>query len=357
MNFGKSLEKSGKKLLRQIFKLFINSEKIDPTEVKPQNIKRILIVRQDRRVGNLVLTTPLFELASIVFPEAKIDALVSNKLISLIMDNKFINELIPFNHTNYLKYPKRFIRLIRHLRKNKYDLVIESSKPNGSSFLNGLITYLSRAKFRVGFDKGDGSIFTNIHVKPDSSQHYYKIQQQLLNIFTLNNKEIRPALFVNRNELFDYQTKLNQKFSIDTDKKLIGIWIGARGEKKWDINNFLSVYNKLNIIENCFPILCFGIEEKKYFDEEKVEKANKIFIDDLNELKLFISSCSCFICGDTGPLHFSFALNIPTVGVFLSDNYQTYGYANGDNNYIIKSAESEKMIEEIIESAENILLK
>ncbi len=357
MKLAKSLEKSGKKLLRNIFSIFFKTEDIDPTNVNVRDIKRILIVRQDRRVGNLVLTTPLFELVSKVFAIAKIDALVSNKLAALIEDNKFINQIISFNHTSYIKNPFRFVKLIRQLKANKYDLVVESSKPNGSSFLNGLVSYLSGGKFRVGFDKGDGSIFTNIHVKPDASQHYYKMQQQLINIFVSDKKEIRPALFVNRDELFDYQTKLNQKFSIDTNKRITGIWIGARGKKKWDINNFFLVYDKLNTIDNCFPVLCFGIEEKKYFDDNEVENSNKILIDDLNELKLFISSCSCFICGDTGPLHFSFALNIPTIGVFLQDNYQTYGYAESEFNFIIKPDDSRQMINEIINSAKNILDK
>ncbi len=357
MKFGKSFEKSGKKLLSGIFKLFINSEEIDPTVINVQDVKRVLIVRQDRRLGNLLLITPLFELAAMIFPDAKVDALVSNKLSALIEDNKFINQIIPFNHIGYIKNPFKFLSLIRELKKNKYELVVESSKPDGSSFLNGLITYLSKGKFRVGFDKGDGSIFTNIHVKPDNSQHYYKIQQQLLNLFSSDKNETKPRLFININELSSYQVKLRQKFSIKNDKKIIGIWIGARGKKRWELKNFRKVYGDLIINENYLPVLVFGIEEKKYFDENSAKKFDKIYIDDLKELKLFISSCSCFICGDTGPLHFSFALNIPTIGVFLQENYQTYGYADNEFNHIIKPAEPEKMIEEIIKSVENILTK
>lgn len=357
MKFGKTLEISGKKLLREIFKLFINTEDIEPTEVNVRNVERILIVRQDRRVGNLVLITPLFELASKIFPKAKIDGLVSNKLSALIEDNKYINQIIPFEHTTYLKNPLRFIRLIKRLRINKYDLVVESSKPDGSSFLNGMITYLSGAEFRVGFDKGDGSIFTNIHTKPDTSQHYYKIQQQLLNIFSSDKNEIKPALFVNKIELDTYIEKLQQKLFFKNNKKIIGLWIGARGKKKWDLKYFKILYERLITNENYFPVLCFGIEEKKYYYEKEVENLSKIFIDDLNELKLFISSCSCFICGDTGPLHFSFALNIPTISVFVQDNYQTYGYVDNESNHIIKLDESERMIELIVNYVEKILNK
>ena len=61
-------------------------------------------------------------------------------------------------------------------------------------------------------------------------------------------------------------------------------------------------------------------------------------IIDLNKLKSLISSCNIFVCGDTGPLHFSFALGIPTIGIFLQGNYEIYGYADGDKNFIIKPA-------------------
>ena len=81
----------------------------------------------------------------------------------MVENNKYINRIISFYHTSYIKNPIRFISLIRFLNKNKYNLVIDSSHHYGSSFLKGMVAYLSGGKIRIGFDNGKGVIFTNIH--------------------------------------------------------------------------------------------------------------------------------------------------------------------------------------------------
>ena len=140
MSIGKSAERMGKKLLAIIFKTLIRSEEISLSEIVPEKVKRVLIVHQDRRIGNFILSTPLFEAASNTFPNASLDILVGKNIKILAEDNPFLKSVYIFDHKKYIKNPFSFLNIISSLRKNKYNVTVESSNPAGTSFLNGWIT-------------------------------------------------------------------------------------------------------------------------------------------------------------------------------------------------------------------------
>jgi len=348
MSIGKSAERIGKKVLAFIFKIIIRSEEISTDKIIPINIKRILIVHQDRRIGNFILSTPLIEAAKQIFSNAAIDIVAAKNLKVLCDDNPSLDSIYIFNHRGFIKNPFKFFKLISALRKNNYELTIESSNPAGTSFLNGLVTYLSKAKYRIGFTGGSGAIFTNVHVNPDRTKHYHLMKQELVNSISKEKYDLKPKIFTDKRKTELQINTLKNNFNLKDSEKIIGLWIGARNEKKWSIENFKTLYQKIELETNLFPLLIFGLEEENEYQLLNKDEYNSLRFDDLNKLKTFISACNIFICGDTGPLHFSFALGIPTIGIFLQDNYGTYGYANGDKNYIIKPAKPNEMIDEIL---------
>jgi len=348
MNFLKSAERFGKKALTFFLNMFIKQESIPVDAIDSSKIDKVLIVRQDRRIGNLILSTPLFKKIKTILPNAGIDILIAESNEPLCENNPYLNNIYTFDHKGFIKNPFRFLKMISTLGKNKYSLVIESSNPSGASFLNGYITYLTKSPLRVGFDRGRGSIFTNVHINPDHTKHYYIIQQDLVSFLSNDKIYFKPEIFSNEAEIKRTKDLLNEKFNLNVENKIIGIWIGARGKKKWHIENFKKLYNRISTETNYFPVMTFGIEEQEDFRNIDSTKYNSLLIVDLKKLKSFISTCNVFICGDTGPLHFSFALGTPTIGVFLEENYIKYGYADGDKNFIIKPAVADKMIEQII---------
>jgi len=354
MNIGKSAERFGKKVLAFIFKIIIRSEEISPDKIIPENVKRILIVHQDRRIGNFILSTPLIEAAKYIFPNAAIDILAARNIKVLCDDNPSLDSIYIFNHRDFIKNPFRLFKLISSLRKNNYELTIESSNPAGTSFLNGWITYLSKAKYRIGFAGGSGAIFTNVHVTPDRSKHYHLMKQELVNLCSKEKYELKPKIFADKRETELQINTLKNNFNLKESEKIFGLWIGARDKKKWSIENFKILYQKIKLETNLFPLLIFGLEEENDYQSINKTEYNSLRFVDLKKLKTFISACNIFICGDTGPLHFSFALGVPTIGIFLQDNYETYGYVDADKNFIIKPAQPDDMIEEILKSVKQI---
>ena len=349
MKILKSIERTAKKIFLRFAKSLIKSEPVDIFTINPALIKQVLIVHLDRKVGNLILSTSMIELARNVFKNANIDILVSSTVKVLIDDNPHLKNIYEFNHSKFIKNPFKIFGLKNLLNRNKYEIAIESSNPTGTSSLNGFITYLSGAKYRVGFEGGSSNLFTNIRVTPNKSDHYYIAKQNLIKIFSKDADYLMPKLFVNNLEQKKIRIELNSNFNIDENKNFAGIWIGAHDIKKWDIKNFISIYNSILSHTSLIPILLFGVDEKNDFNNVKKNEFNTLLITELNGLKNIISNCSIFISGDTGPLHLAYALGIKTIGIFLQDNYDTYGYSVEGSNFIIFPKETHKMINEVVE--------
>jgi len=345
----KSIERKAKKIFLIFAKSLIKSEPVDVQKINPAHITKILIVHLDRKVGNLILSTSMIELSKKIFANAEIDILVASTVKVLVDDNPYLNNIYNFDHSSFIKNPFKLLGLKRILKSNNYNLAIESSNPTGTSSLNGFITYLSGAKYRIGFEGGSSALYTNIHITPNKTDQYYIAKQNLVKIFSKDIDYINPKLFVSVLDKQKVRSEIKSNLNIDEDKKVIGIWIGAHDIKKWDIKIFILIYNRVLTETSFIPILLFGVDEESDFNNVNREKINSLLFTELVKLKMFISTCDILISGDTGPLHLAYALGVKTIGIFLQNNYGTYGYSVEGTNFIITPKETNKMINEAVE--------
>lgn len=108
---------------------------------------RQILVIQTAFIGDVILATGLLEKIHHQFPDATIDFLVRKGNESLMNDHPFLRETIVWDKKGG-KY-RNLLRLISRVRKTHYDLIV-----NVQRFANsGLITALSKADMKIGFDK------------------------------------------------------------------------------------------------------------------------------------------------------------------------------------------------------------
>jgi len=108
--------------------------------VPPLKCDNILIVRTDR-IGDVVLTTPVFKALRKAYPAARICVLVSPATADLVRGNPYIDEVLIDDRHGIHRGPIGVLRLAREIRRRNFDTAFifhTKRRTNGTCFLAGI---------------------------------------------------------------------------------------------------------------------------------------------------------------------------------------------------------------------------
>ena len=129
---------------------------------------RILVTRTDR-IGDLVLTTPLFKALREKFPKAHIVALVFLEHREIVEGNPFLDEVILYDKKGTERSLFGQFRFSQRLRKRKFDLVIHA---HGTNRMH-LAGWLAGIPVRIGYTRRASWALTHAHPynKKEGEEH------------------------------------------------------------------------------------------------------------------------------------------------------------------------------------------
>jgi heptosyltransferase-2 len=122
-----------------------------------RSMQKFLII-QTAFIGDVVLATGLIEKLHAHFPEAQIDFLVRKGNEGLLTGHPLLHELLVWDKKQHKQ--RNLFRLLRKIRKTKYDKVINAQRFAAT----GLLTAFSGAKETIGFDKNPFSFLFSTKV-------------------------------------------------------------------------------------------------------------------------------------------------------------------------------------------------
>ena len=105
----KALEKRGKKVALAFLRPLLGGRPLARKGLVERRLERVLVVRQDERLGNLILITPFLEALRKILPRAHMAALVSSRYADVLCGNPDVDEIIPFDKRQFLRNPLRFM--------------------------------------------------------------------------------------------------------------------------------------------------------------------------------------------------------------------------------------------------------
>jgi heptosyltransferase-2 len=271
---------------------------------------KILII-QTAFIGDVVLATPLVEKLKEKHKDYIIDFLLRKGNESLLIGNPHINKVLVFDKKKN-KY-RNLIRLIRVVRSESYDYVINLQR----FFTTGLLTSLSGAKIKIGFDKN-----------PLSFLFTYAFKHQISRT-SLNIHEVNRNLSLIQNLVGDNEFKKPRLYPSDSDYEIVpakdeyiciapsSVWF----TKQFPINKWCELINKIPGKYKIFLIgspddvdLCERIQRST--DSYRIE----IFAGKLSFLQsaTLIEKAKMTFVNDSAPLHFASAMNAPVTAIFCS---------------------------------------
>lgn len=275
----------------------------DREQVLPSAPSRILVIRTDNRLGNLVLLEPLLRSVRNRFPLAELDILASD-VFSELLEYQGYN-VIKVDKKGQIRNPARFVSLIRKLRSRSYDVAIDAAHPHSFSLSGAIGTVLSGAGCRIGTDAGNSSgWYTNTVAEPPFDWHESRALHSLGSGWDRWPAWSPPELHFN-----------------DKGKRdAAGLHVGASGNKKYP----------LELLENIVDRICRKVILEIYWGSDK-ERETALYLRSrypvavirelsVSELIEKIAGLRLFITSDNGPMHIASAVSVPVIALFRIDN-------------------------------------
>ncbi len=118
-------------------------------------LRKVLVVRVDDRVGNVLLTTPLVRALRAGLPGAEIHWLLAGRRRLLVEGLPHVDKLISYDKTSAGRRPLAFAAMLWRLRREGYDAVIEAAHFDVLSTTQALLARWTGAPVRIGSLRGE----------------------------------------------------------------------------------------------------------------------------------------------------------------------------------------------------------
>ena len=268
---------------------------------------KVLVIQQRYGIGDMVIFSPYIQaISKKCGVPVSILAKKSSKASEIFSEDNSVNEIIDLEKS--LDTIRGFFKLSKILKEKNFDRVY---------IFNGSLRYNLIAKHA-----GIKSIFQYpLFTSKD-------IIFQTAKIFTENSigeiVDTQPSI---------KSDKKKSDMIFDKNYKHIILGLSASGEtKRWGVNNFVKVTNKVSKEYKCKFYLAGGSADQKIIDEfiNKSESKNFFSLTNLNikEIISIIKYADLYLGNDTGFMHISSALGVRCIGIFIdSPAYAYSGYS------------------------------
>ena len=166
-------------ILSKIFDKRKKDINLDPCE-----IKRILFLRTDGKIGDYIVSSFIFREVKKYNPNIKIDVVADKSLENLLKLNKNIDNYYVFHR----KKMKEWKEIVKILKKNKYDISIDSTE--GLKYKQIYLLNRVNAKINIGYNKDNYKIF-NKKVRKSNTIKMVEIYQKMFECVNIKINDTR----------------------------------------------------------------------------------------------------------------------------------------------------------------------
>lgn len=294
-----------------------------------QSIQKILIAKL-RHHGDVLLSTPVFSVLKEIFPNVSIDAYIYKDSLPVLEGNDSVRKYWTVDRSwkniSIIKRYKNEISLLKNIRKEKYDLVINLTEGDRGA----IAAFISKARIRIGYDSEGSGMWR----KNQCYTHLTRICHKPRHAVEKNLDILRCL------GIFPEEKQKKLEFFIPPDS-MSNVLLQLR-TKNWDPYSFIIVHPVSRWSFKCLPVATISELIKQLLStgnrviltsstrEEELTMNREIlntlpksnFIWDLSgklsmkEFAALLKLASLLITIDSFPLHLASALQIPVVAAF-----------------------------------------
>ncbi len=314
MQILKPIEIKFRRAVVRILKYLVHRKEVSRQNVDYDSVKVLFLRLQ--RIGDLLMTMPLFYVLKRHFPNIVIDLLLGESNAHILASEHTIRKQLI-----YKRHPQAIFRLLKELRQEQYDFLIDPTEE--SSTTATLFSLLGKARCTVGFEKENDFIY-NIKVPLPSQSQYHFVDRlaRILTVFDIDptNEDLRlryEVLAANKTFAEEFMNKAGLK-----DRRKLGINISAGSEaRSWGVEKFGAL---IETVEKQFPsfgvvLLCTPQDIARAETIQRRCPQTVLAPVDFHRFAALIETLDILLTPDTSAVHLAAAFNIPSVVLHVQD--------------------------------------
>lgn len=301
--------------------------------------KRILLVRLDNRVGEALLTTPLVE----ALAGREVHVVAHAKCTRVLEGLPGIARL--WAHDDRLKWLGRLSPGVRLLRAERFEAVIDCGNWEEPSVTALLISRLIAGEGAVvGPAVGPGRALMDVAVRARAD----------------TTSELLQRLHL----LSPLKVSTDAKALRFREPRVGQAWLAKLPAAPWAVVNpggrlddrrvprevFIGVCRSL-LAKGRTPLVTWGPGEESLASAVVAGAPGAVLAPatNLDELAAMMRAAGLTVCNNTGPMHLSVAMGVPTVALFVNLPVERWGHAYGPHRMVdLTGATTEQMVERAV---------
>lgn len=299
-----------------------------PAPIELKALHRVLVVRVDDRVGNVLLTTPLLRALREGLPHARIDWLISRKRFALVDGLFLADALVPWDKARNLK---TLWTTLQQVRRARYDLVIDASHFDAPSTTSALITRFSGAPVRIGAARNDAErFFTHPVPVPADTRYDVAVKLQLLLPLGIPDRGVGLETVLGTSDAEQARVREILERVGTSPGRFFVVNPGARKhDRRFEPERLGVLVGRVAEATGLLPLVVWGPGEQELAQATALASGGRAIVAPPNDLSLLASLlrvARLLVTNDTGPMHLGVACRTPVLALFLQADAERWGH-------------------------------
>jgi heptosyltransferase-3 len=318
-------------------------------------IQRLLLVRVDERVGNLIMLQPMLDALRVQMPSATIGLLTCARYPAIVRSLVGVDQLYELDKRWFLSRPTRWHQTMQAVRAAGYQVCIDVAAWQEFSFTHAALSYFSGSPVRIGYDRREDAGFHTVRVPPGPPDEY-ELRQRMRLLAPLGVTVDPPRL---RSDLGSDTAPYWRDWLHTAGARLtrIGLWPGSRKHaNRWPVGFFSALGRRLLARPDRSLVVLWGPGEEALRDQ-LVSAGDMLAAPptDMPALAGLLRNLDVVVTNDTGPMHVAVAVGAPTVAAFVAGDAHRWGHPYPNVRNLTLTGSDEREPEQVALACEELL--
>ncbi|MCK6553245.1 glycosyltransferase family 9 protein [Candidatus Binatia bacterium] len=326
---GRRLERAAKRALRGVLDVALPVPENQPPSAigTPQ---RVLLVRPNFRIGNTLISAPLIDALHARFPGAQLDYLGADTTAVLL--RRFPIHRVHCISRRFILRPWALLSLIRRIRREQYDVAVDAGMGSTSG---GFYTFVTGARHRVGV-AGAGQRFLTTRLPAPRVTHAYDAPVAFAAALGIDCAD-HPAYIVAPEERAAALAALGTAGLTTATgvTPFVVLSISGHKDKRLSVDLWTDLATRLDAAGGRVLILT-GPEEVGLLSHLRRELPGAVVLPPLplRQFAATLSLATLVVAPDSGPLHLSVAVGVPTIALLVAQASRRYAPRGPDDRVV-----------------------